>query len=36
MNKSAVLKYRVHPGLNYGPLYQQSNAVHGAISPRKC
>ena len=27
MNKCAVFKYRGHPGLNQGPLDQQSNAL---------
>ena len=27
MNNCAVLKYRGHPGLNQGPLVQQSNAL---------
>ena len=27
MNKCALLKYRVHPVLNYGPVDLQSNAL---------
>ena len=27
MNKCALLKYSGHPGLNYGPVDRQSNAL---------
>ena len=33
MNKRAVLKYRGYPGLNQGPLDQQSNALPLSYNP---